>query len=298
MNMKSALRHTLRALGQRFPQLRRYSGKLGLGRLVTSGSTREQIRVDGDVVIELDLSVPIFRYLYFHHDLSSALETILIRRLLTPNDTFVDVGAHIGYFTLVAAKYTRHVFAFEPNPSTYAYLQRNIQLNPALASRVTSYPIALSDHVGSASLFNSPEHPDLASLQPIESAHTVVEAVTLDTLDHVLSAYNISFLKIDVEGGELDVLNGARETVGRDRPLVLCELLEPFQQRFGHTCQDIVHFFHEYGYKAYHVQEDTSRRGNVIVKPLDLAELSVDEANNALFVPSERVAETLTRLSS
>lgn len=250
------------------------------------------------MVIELDLSVPIFRYLYFHHDLSSALETILIRRLLTPNDTFVDVGAHIGYFTLVAAKYTRHVFAFEPNPSTYAYLQRNIQLNLALAAKVTSYPIALSDHAGAANLFNSPEHPGRASLQPIESAHTVVEAVTLDTLDHILSAHKISFLKIDVEGGELNVLNGAREIVGRDRPLALCELFEPFQQRFGCTCQDIVDFFHEYGYKAYYVQEDTSRRCGVIVKSLDLAELSVDEANNALFVPSERVAETLTRLSS
>ena len=78
MTIKTALRHVLRVLGQRLPQLRRFSGKIGLGRLVAPDTTLEHIYVDTDLVIELDLSVPTFRYLYFHHDLSSALETILV----------------------------------------------------------------------------------------------------------------------------------------------------------------------------------------------------------------------------
>ena len=297
MTIKSILRHLLRALGQRCPHLRRYSGRLGLGRWAAPSSTREQIRVDGDVVIELDLSVPIFRHIYFHHDLSAAPETVLIRCLLTPADTFVDVGAHIGYFSLVAAKYAHQVLAFEPSPSTYTYLIRNLQLNPGLASRVISCAVALSDRAGPASLFNSLEHPGLASLHPIESAHIIVEAIATDTLDHAASAHHIAFLKIDVEGGEFSVLNGARNILSRDQPIILCELFEPHQQRFDHTCQDIVDFLLPYGYAGHCVEGDASGHGSVILKPLDLTQLSMTEANNALFVPSTSADEILARLS-
>jgi len=296
--LKSALRHGLRALGLRFPQLRRYSGRLGLGRLLTRGQTREQILVDGDVVIELDLSVPQFRHYYFNFDLSSAAETVLIRRLVTSSDVFVDVGAHIGYFALVAAKYARHVVAFEPSPKTYSYLQRNIQLNKELASKVTAHLLGLSDHSGTATLFYSPEDPGGSSLRPVEWTNTTDETVTLETLDRVVSARPVAFIKIDVEGAELDVLRGGREMISRDHPIVLCELFEPWQQRFGRTCQDIVGFFRERNYTGYSVQEEPSRRGRVTVKPLDLTKMDATDVVNALFVPSARAPKILARLSA
>ena len=174
--------------------------------------------MDGDIAIELDLSVPSMRPLYFLYDISSMLETVLIRRLLLPGDVFVDVGANIGYFSLIAAKYARQVVAFEPSPMTRPYLRRNLELNPALASRVTVHSLALSDHCGSAEMFNPPDYPGMAALRPTGQEREVVESVALDTMDHALVDQRVSFIKVDVEGGELDVLNGACLTIDRGAP--------------------------------------------------------------------------------
>lgn len=296
MNIKTTLRHGLRYLGQRFPQLRRYSGRLGLGRLLARGQPREQIRIDGDVIIELDLSVPQFRHYYYNFDLSSAAESILIRQLLSPDSTFVDVGAHLGYFALIAAKYARHVFAFEPGPDTYARLERNLELNPALATKITAYAVGLSEHCGTADFYFAADDPGGSSLRPVEWARTSIKTIQLETLDHLLTGQSLSFIKVDVEGAELDVLRGGSGILRRDQPLVLCELFEKWQQRFGRTIQDTVSFLHELEYEGYRVEEKPAKRGRIKVTPLNVAELDTVDVNNALFVPSARASDVLDRL--
>jgi FkbM family methyltransferase len=296
--MKALLRHRLRDAGQRMPWLRRYTGRLGLGRFVAPESTREQIRVDGDVTIELDLSVPFFRYLYFHHDLSSAPEILLLRRLLTPADMVVDVGAHIGYFALVAAKYSGHVHAFEASPTTCAYLLRNLELNPNLAARITSHVVGLSSCSATLPLYRPTAQPDTASLKPLDGPEHIVERVTVDTLDNCLSDATVSFLKIDVEGAECDVLEGARGTIQDHRPLVLCEVFEPNQARFGRTCQEIIDFFDANDYRGFHVLRALSDLGPVHLVPLTLRSLSRTEADNVLFVPADRIDRVLADVRS
>lgn len=296
MKWTSFFRHLLRSIGQRFPVLRRYSGRLGLGRLVTAGAAYEQIVIDDDVVIELDLSVPIYRHIYFHHNISAMPETQLIRLLSAPSGILVDVGANIGYFALIAAKYWRHVYAFEPSYRTFAMLARNIRLNPLLAPKVDAFQLALSDHTGQSRFFNSAQHPDLGSLRAIPSGDALVENVEVDTLDRVLQDVPVAFMKIDVEGGELDVLNGGRSVIDRHQPLVLCEMFEPFQKRFGHTCRDIADFFLKRDYEGFRVLGDQTSRGQVRLNPLDVDQLRADEAENALFVPSARVGQVMTRL--
>ncbi len=295
--VSSFLRHTLRKIGQRFPGLRRYSGKLGLGRRLAPASARERIVIDDDVAIELDLGVPYFRYLYFHHDLSSALETVLIRRLLTPSATFVDVGAHIGYFALVAAKYAGQVYAFEPSSKTYSDLLRNLDLNPRLKPKITSYQMALSDQAGSLQLYRSAAQPSLASLQPIGSPDTTTELVAVQTLDQVLQDQAAHFIKIDVEGHEVAVLRGAQATLARNRPLVLCEMFEAFLQRFEHSGQAMLDLFEPLHYTGFIVQESATKN-SVQLRPLALPDLSTAEVNNVLFVPLEaadQIHDQLTR---
>ncbi len=298
MSIQSGLRHALRAIGQRFPQLRRHSGRLGLGRLLTRGAVLEQVRVDGDVVIELDLSVPQFRFYYFNLNLSTAHESVLVRRLLTPNDLYVDVGAHIGYFALVAAKYARHVLAFEPSPETYARLQRNIQLNPTLAPKITTFLLGLSDQPGSASFFYLAQEPGGSSLRPVDGAPTRQVPVTLETLDRMLADHRATFIKIDVEGAELDVLNGGRTIIVRDHPLFLCEFNETAQKRFGRSCAELLAFFQTFGYVGYLVKEDVRTHGKVLVTPLDSDGIIRAQIYNGLFVPTTRAPEILARLTN
>lgn len=287
--IKQQLRRSLRAIAIRFPSLQRVSGRLGLGRLLAPASLREQVRVDGDIVVELDMSVPVFRYLYFHHDLSAAPETQLFRAMLRPEDIVVDVGAHIGVFALVAAKYAGHVHAFEISPATTVYLQRNLALNPGLAAKITLHVIGLADQPGEMLLYNSAGQPDLASLRPLERPDTYCEKVQVTTLDAHLPGTPVSWLKIDVEGGELDVLRGAESHIAGARPYVFIELIEEFQQRFGASCADIDRFFAERNYKGYLLHTEHDGHHALRLKPLDLAALDTVQANNALYAPAERI---------
>jgi FkbM family methyltransferase len=290
--MRQQLRRSVRRIAIHFPGLERVSGRLGLGRLLAPAATKEQVTVDGDITIELDMGIPVFRYLYFHHDLSSMDEMQLLRSQLRPNDVIVDVGAHIGVFTLAAAKYGSQVHAFEISPSTTRYLRRNLELNPALATKVQLHEMGLSDTVGEFSLYNSTANPDLASLQPLERADTFTETVTLTTLDQHLADTPISWLKIDVEGSELAVLRGATRHLAVARPIVLLELFEPFQQRAGTSCAAILQFFAERHYIGYLLARSRSQPG-IKITPLQVERLNDMQANNALFVPSESAAAML-----
>jgi FkbM family methyltransferase len=289
--LKHRLRHSLRSIALRFPALQRAGGRLGLGRLLAPSSVREQVRVDGDIVIELDMSVPMFRYLYFYHDLSAAAETQLFRAMLRADDVVVDVGAHIGVFALVAAKYATHVHAFEISPSTAVHLQRNLALNPELAAKITVHPVGLDAQPGQMELYNSRSNPDMASLRPHERKDAFSETVQVTTLDLALAGVRVDWLKIDVEGAELGVLRGASEHIAASRPYVFLELFEEFQQRFGAACADIDRFFAERNYTGYLVQTAPDGASGVQLARLDLARLDRRQVNNALYAPAERVQQ-------
>ena len=294
-SIKKLLLRVIRPIGKHFPGLMIFAGKLNLRRLVWDNGSREVRLIDGDVTVEFDLSIPSHRHFYFTYDLTSAPETYLIKHLGTSDGAFIDVGANIGYFTLVAAKYNGHVIAFEPSSHAYVGLQHNLQLNPGLASKVTCYQLGLFNEVGDASLFNCAENPGMASLKPFLPQHTKVETVRLARMDDLLGDTPIHFIKVDVEGAEFDVLLGAQNILRRCRPVVLCELFESYQQRFGHNCQEIIDLFSDMDYVGVHIEENLAAAP---LRALDLALLSDELVNTALFIPKERYDETILRISA
>jgi len=289
VSLQRTLRQWSRTLIQHFPGLLRFRG-IGLGRLLTAGVSTEQMLMDGDIRVEIDLRYTSCRAIYFVCDPTSAAETILSKRLLQSSDTFVDVGANFGYFTLIGAKYAGRVFAFEPSPATYAHLQRNLHLNPALAAKVTSAMKGLAGQPGEMRLYRPTHNPGTASLQPLSGPDVVTEIVQIDTLDRLLRQQPVHFIKIDVEGAELDVLQGARSILHNQRPLILVELFEPHQQRFGRSCQRIVDFLETYDYEGRWIRQDQDSL-EVRLAPLNLKQLiAARSIENALFIPRERAA--------
>lgn len=138
----------------------------------------------------------------------------------------VDVGANKGVYTWFLRNCSRKVYAFEPNPKLYRLLKRIEGGNVAVA------PVALSDASGQA-VFRLPRRRGRYSNQA-GTLRTVnleedFEEFTVDTrrLDD-LALGDIGFIKIDVEGFEQQVLDGARQTIARDRPVLLIELEERF----------------------------------------------------------------------
>jgi hypothetical protein len=137
----------------------------------------------------------------------------------------------------------------------------------------------------------------MASLLPLGTTENLTEPIQLDTLDHILADNAVAFLKIDTEGSELNVLKGAIQSIEREQPLVLCELFEDYQQRYGHHVKDIIDYLESRGYQSFRVQEDRSKHSGVSVEQLELSTLSTVEANNALFIPTDRASEVIARLT-
>ncbi len=146
-----------------------------------------------------------------------------------PGDVVVDVGAHIGRYTLPAARFASRVISLEPDPENFALLEANVRLNGF--RNVTLLRIAASDRAGSSSLQRATgPNRGTSSLRPPEDepgdSTRIGETVTVlcDTLDHILEPFGldrIDWLKIDVEGHERQVLAGARKTLALARHLVL-----------------------------------------------------------------------------
>ena len=143
-----------------------------------------------------------------------------LRRLLRPGMVFCDVGANIGVFTLMAAHQVGpqgRVFSFEPVPENFAVLRRNVEANHH--ANIVCIPKAVAQHNGNSRLFLSRfcgSH-SLVS-EPIEYRGEFLEVETV-RLDSVPSLDRIDVLKIDVEGAELEVLEG----LGHLRPQVILE---------------------------------------------------------------------------
>lgn len=134
-----------------------------------------------------------------------------------PGDVVFDIGANVGFFTLLAAKLARdgHVYAFEPLPRNLDYLRRHLELNRIRNAEVL--PIALSSSTGTAH-FAVAAHPAMGAL-----AESGGLEVATDTLDRLVAAGKLrapDFLKIDVEGAEHDVLRGAAEVLRDARPTI------------------------------------------------------------------------------
>jgi FkbM family methyltransferase len=138
-------------------------------------------------------------------------------------ETAIDVGAHIGSYTLRMASRFRHVIAFEPNPYNRHILNLNIQLNKMQNVHVED--AALSDTDGASQLFLQRTTGGTGSLNPHHYGfkYDTTVQVKVRRLDH-FEIPEVDVLKIDAEGNELQILKGASQTIDRARPILAVEV--------------------------------------------------------------------------
>jgi len=159
-------------------------------------------------------------------------ETRLCLALVGPGAVCVDVGANLGYFTVLAAARAGaggHVYAFEPDPENFALLSANVSLN-GLVARCTLSSLALSDRAGEGCLYRSDDNLGDHQVYPGDGERPA-ESIRLARGDAVLgSAVDaIDFLKIDTQGSEAAVLAGLLPLLARQpRPPAILVELTPF----------------------------------------------------------------------
>jgi FkbM family methyltransferase len=160
-----------------------------------------------------------------------------------PGSLLVDVGANTGTETVCMARWHRGaVLAFEPFGDNFTVLQRNLALNHL--SNVTALAQACSDRRGDASMvLEDPANPGMARLSQDGGA-----TVPLTLLDEKVAAIGrpVALIKLDVEGHEAAVLRGARETLARDRPVIVSEVLTEASDEILSLVRDAGYTLHKF----------------------------------------------------
>ena len=157
--------------------------------------------------------------------------TLLFQETLQSGMVVIDIGAHVGYYTLLAAKLvgpTGKVYAFEPAPENYATLLKNIKLNNY--GNIAAARMALSDRRGDSVIYLSGLDTGRHSLYQHglpEQGNTLVETTTLDHFMESQDWPQIDLIKIDVEGAEVAVLDGMCQFLLRSPQLKLVIELNP-----------------------------------------------------------------------
>jgi FkbM family methyltransferase len=249
-----------------------------------AGSEQQTCELPGGAKMLADLGEHVQRWIYFFGVYEE--ETVSwFRRTIRPGMTFLDIGAHVGQYTLIAASDVGpdgHVHSFEPNAKSFRRLGANIALNGF--TQVQAHPIALSDQPGQATLY-VPTHDNMgeASLQACAPGmqEATVRCATLDEWARTADLgprKRIDLMKIDVQGFEGKVIRGATEVLERDRPTIVCEFEERWLNGAGTSSVQLKHDLHALGYRPHRITPEGG-----------LAAVSLDEVHsfaNLVLLPT------------
>lgn len=187
----------------------------------------------------------------------------------------VDVGANVGYYALMAAWHLRQrregtVYAFEPNPHAFEYLQQNINLNRL--TNLIAIQQGVADKCTQMTLYLNPDGITFGSLEPYVPHLTESCEISVTTLDHFLSLHpesRIGLMKIDIEGAELLALQGGENTLLRDRPVIIYEENRAALSAFGCTVADLRDFLQAKGYRLYEIEKLAKETNNILAVPAE-----------------------------
>jgi len=185
----------------------------------------------------------------FEHDVIDFLS-----HYLKPGMIVFDVGANIGVYSLLSAKYVGEhgaVHAFEPTPETFARLRTNVKLNKFTWVHLNQLAVAEKTGTSTLNLYEQNAMNSLARQDWVGKSlgQTVVETISLNEYVKAKGLTRIDLLKVDVEGAELAVLKGARHLLdGSNSPVVLCEFADKTTHGFGYQAASIRDFLGTFGY--------------------------------------------------
>lgn len=190
--------------------------------------------------------------------------TRLFKKLAKAGDVIVDIGANIGYYTLLSAKIVGSrgkVYAFEPDPINYKILARNIRLNNL--SNVVAERKAVSDKIGTLDLYLDSQDMGAHTIYKTKkrTKTVAVESITLDKYFEG-NGHPINIIKMDIEGAEMAALIGMGDILRMNRGIKLfIEFFLPWIRRAGILPEEFVSFlFQDYGFKITVIEDYT---GNI-----------------------------------
>ena len=180
-----------------------------------------------------------------------------LKRMLKKGDTFLDVGANIGYISITLAEALRRrcaIHAFEPNPPTFAKMRRNIALNH-LEGVIEAHALALSDGEATGYMIESQGNTGTASIG-FNHEGAAVQTIRLDRFCETRALTRLDVIKVDIEGFEERFLAGARGVLERFRPQLCLEINPNALARKNSSAERVAGLLRSYGYDLYVARRD------------------------------------------
>jgi FkbM family methyltransferase len=223
------------------------------------------------------------------------IETKILQHITKRSKVVIDVGANVGYYTVELAKLLEtsgELLSFEPVEATFSQLRKNVELNQ-LEKKVKTFQLGLSNSITETEIFlpkiSGSSAASLRNLHPEEEFESQV--IKISTLDYVVGSLGITdcnLIKIDVEGGELQVIEGGIETISKFKPIIFAELLRKWSKAFSYNPNIVLFLLQELGYSCWGVSGE-------------LREISIfqetDLETNFLFIHQDVLTNTLESLS-
>ena len=215
---------------------------------------RRQVNLPAGIQMELGFADVIERSLLTTGHWDPLVEKCL-QSLLNPGDTFLDVGANIGYFSMMASKIVGDqgiVVSFEPSARALTKLTSHACLNQCRNLLVCSHAVG---ETTSRTYLNwaAPSNIGGSTINRGIPSQGAIEPILVRRLDDVCRDLSLkpNLIKMDIEGFELFALRGAKETLATFHPNVVCELTEAFLRDHGQSSQALIQFMLDLGYRAF-----------------------------------------------
>jgi FkbM family methyltransferase len=229
-------------------------------RLFQYNSLDRRISVRRGIKYELQMNQHLDYSVYY--DLTNDATRLKLYSLIKPGDIVLDVGTNIGEVLLNCAQIvggSGKVFGFEPHPVTYDKLMRNINLNRF--NNLEVFPVGLSEKHQKYEMYevipgNMGANRVLQQAPENASRSLTIDTLPLDEWIEENKIARVDFIKIDVEGFEWAVLQGAKETLQKFRPVLFIELIDEHLRNHQVTASDLVGFLLNSGYEVFRAEDD------------------------------------------
>lgn len=184
----------------------------------------------------------------------------MMRRLLSPGDVLFDVGANIGWYSVMMQYAVPNItiFSFEPNPTIYPVLKKNLAFNGF--SEDLTFEVGLSNKTQMSLFYLDTSIPEASSLRNLQfTEHVKSQECQTQRLDDFVDQHRIekiNYIKCDVEGAELLVLEGGLNTLRSYQPILQLEMLRKWSALYQYHPNDIIALLRQIGYVGFYVKEN------------------------------------------
>lgn len=214
----------------------------------------------GGLTWECDLSCGYYDRDIFYRGVYEPDSIALVMSEIQPGDVVIDVGANIGYYSLMMGKRvgaTGRVYSFEPSSQFYKRLKKGIDTN-GLSAIIIPVKVGLSDCVGEAMLHVGETTASISMEGPQFDQSN--ETIVVDTMDccwlKMGDSRRVSLIKVDVDGFEVRVLRGSKRLLEKYHPKMLIEVCPYVLKQSGSSWSEMLAILEEYGYNQFAIAGD------------------------------------------